>query len=138
MELKHADVTGKILRAYYHVYNQLGAGFLEKVYENAFVAAAGQLGLDICRQKDIRIYFEGVEVGEYKADVVVNDLVLVELKACSALREEHDAQLLNYLKATRYEIGMLLNFGPKPETRRRVFDNSRKGNLSWVAAGKIN
>ncbi len=125
--LKHADITDKILHAFFKiVYPQLGYGFLEKVYENALVMALTSLGLKVEQQVNIAVYFQDQVVGEYFADLLVEDKVLVELKAVSRLLKEHDAQLLNYLRATPYEVGLLLNFGPKPDFRRKAFDNSRK------------
>jgi len=123
---KHEELTDLILRAFYQVYNRLGYGFLEKVYENSLAVAARKLGLSVVQQYLIRVEFEGVVVGEYVADLVFNDLVIVEVKALKSLLAEHDAQLLNYLKATDFEVGLLLNFGPQPECRRKVYDNARK------------
>src|SRR5439155_18635114 len=118
--------TEKILKAFYHVYNVLGYGFHEKVYENALVITPRKMGLRVQPQAPIKVYFEGEQVGEYFADLLVEDCVIVELKAAEGTVEEHEAQLLNYLKATKREVGLLLNFGPKPEVKRKVFDNSRK------------
>jgi GxxExxY protein len=130
MRGRHSDITDLILKAFYRVYNILGYGFLEKVYQNSMVVAARGLGLSVVQQYPIRVEFEGILVGEYFADLAINDMVIVEVKAARALLEEHEAQLLNYLKATRFEIGLLLNFGPKPECRRKIYDNWRKGNGS--------
>ena len=130
-ELKHKEVTDKILHAFFKiVYPQLGYGFLEKVYENALVIALTSLGLKVEQQVKIAVYFQNRVVGEYFADLLVEDKVIVELKAVSRLLLEHEAQLLNYLRATPYEVGLLLNFGPKPDFRRKVFDNSRK-TITW-------
>jgi GxxExxY protein len=129
MELKHKDLTEKIIRVFYNVYNALGYGFLEKVYENSMAIELNQAGLKSIQQVPIPVYFRGAVVGEYFADLVIDNLVLVELKATSKLIEQHEAQLLNYLKATHYEIGLLLNFGPTPEFRRKAFDNAKKVNL---------
>jgi len=126
-ELKHKDVTDQILHAFFKiVYPHLGYGFLEKVYENSMFIALTSLGLKVQQQAKILVHFQGQVVGEYYADLQVNDLVIVELKAVSRLLNEHEAQLLNYLRATSYEVGLLLNFGPKPDFRRKVFDSSRK------------
>ena len=131
VELKHREVTDKILHAFFKiVYPQLGYGFLEKVYENALVFALTSLGLKVEQQVKIAVYFQGNVVGEYFADLLVEDKVIVELKAVSRLLLEHEAQLLNYLRATLYEVGLLLNFGPKPDFRRKAFDNSRK-TITW-------
>lgn len=129
--MKHGEITDLILKAFYQVYGTLGYGFLEKVYENAMVIACRKFGLSIGQQTPIVVRFDGHVVGEYAADLLINDLVIVELKAVKALAEEHEAQLLNYLKATPYEVGLLLNFGPKPQHKRKVFDNSLKGSMSW-------
>jgi GxxExxY protein len=131
VELKHKDVTEKILHAFYKVvYPQLGYGFLEKVYENAMVIALASLGMKVEPQVEIIVYFQNQMVGEYFADLVVNDAVIVELKAVSRLSSEHEAQLLNYLRATPYEVGLVLNFGPKPDFKRKVFENHRK-TITW-------
>ncbi len=129
--LKHSEITDKILHAFYKVvYPQLGYGFLEKVYENALVIALTAMGLKVQQQVKITVYFQEQVVGEYFADLLVEGVVIVELKAVSRLLAEHEAQLLNYLRATPYEVGLLLNFGPKPQFIRKVFDNPRK-TVTW-------
>jgi GxxExxY protein len=120
---KHSDITKKIIKAFYKVYNTLGYGFLEKVYENALFIELRAIGLFVEKQKQIKVYYEGKEVGEYFADLIVADCVIVELKAAESLCEEHGFQLINYLKATEIEVGLLLNFGKKPEFTRKVFSN---------------
>lgn len=132
-EFKHKEITDLIIRAFYTVYNTLGYGFLEKVYANALLIELERLGLKALAQAPIRVFYARQVVGEYFADLVVADAVIVELKAVQALADEHEAQLLNYLKATRFEVGLLLNFGPKPQVRRKAYDNARKGDLLWVA-----
>ena len=132
MEAKHKDITDLIIRAFYTVYNTLGYGFLEKVYQNALVIEMRKLGLEVIPEALIKVYYNGQVVGEYFADLLVAGVVLVEIKAVRTLAPEHEAQLLNYLKATPYEVGLLLNFGPKPQIKRKVYDNERKGDLSWV------
>ena len=122
----HEEITGAIIKAFYTVYNTLGYGFLEKVYENALVHELTKLGLKVGQQMPIKVYYDGCLVGEYFADLVVEGCVIVEIKAAESLRPEHAAQLLNYLKATEVEVGLLLNFGPKPEFARRIFTNDRK------------
>jgi len=129
---KHADLTRRIIGAFYKVYNTLGYGFSEKVYENALVLELKKLEFEVKPQHPIKVYYEGVEVGEYFADILVNDAVILELKAVRQLLPEHEAQLLNYLKATPIEVGLLLNFGPKAETKRKIYDNQRKGSLAWT------
>ncbi len=129
---KHTDLTRKVIGAFFKVYNTLGYGFSEKVYENALVLELKKLELDVKQQWKIQVYYDGIEVGDYFADVLVDDVVILELKAVRQLLPEHEAQLLNYLKATSVEVGLLLNFGPKAETKRKVYDNYRKGSLSWT------
>ena len=108
--------------------NVLGYGFLEKVYENAMKLELTKMGLKVGRQKNIIVYYEEKEVGNYFADLVVNDLVVIELKAAASLCEEYEYQLINYLKATNIEVGLLLNFGKRPEFKRKIFTNNRKNN----------
>jgi len=132
MAAKYADVTEQIIKAFYAVYNVLGYGFLEKVYENALAIELRRMGLKVVQQVSIQVYYAGELVGEYFADLLVEDKVIVEIKALRALLEEHEAQLLNYLKATPYEVGLLLNFGPKAQIKRKVYDNERKGSMSWT------
>lgn len=110
-EGKHSELTGKILSAFFQLHKELGFGFSEKVYESALEVLLNELGMIIDRQKDISVCFHGKVVGEYKADMVINDVVLLELKSVEKLIDAHDAQLLNYLKATEIEVGLLLNFG---------------------------
>lgn len=131
IKLKHSEITDQILHAFYKVvYPQLGYGFLEKVYENALAIVLREMGLKVQQQVKISVYFQGQIVGEYFADLLVEDVIIVELKAVSRLLLEHEAQLLNYLRATPYEVGLLLNFGPKPQFVRKAFDNSRK-TVTW-------
>jgi len=106
----HENITKKIIDSYYKVYNTLGYGFLEKVYENALKIELKRLNLKVDQQKSIKVLYETFEVGDYFADLIVEDLVIVELKAAESLCEEHEAQLINYLKATNLEVGLLLNF----------------------------
>ncbi len=122
----YAEMTDKIISAFYKVYNTLGYGFLEKVYENALAFELKQAGLNVLQQQNIRVFYEKQVVGDYFADIIVNDRVIMEIKAAEGLREEHKAQLINYLKATDKEIGLLLNFGKKAEFKRVIFTNDRK------------
>jgi GxxExxY protein len=122
----HKEITDKIINAYYKVYNALDYGFLEKVYENSLAIALRKSGLKIEQQKNIKVYYETEEVGDYYADLLVEDLVIIELKAAKALSEEHEAQLINYLKATRIEVGRLINFGKEPNFKRKIFENKFK------------
>lgn len=130
-DTKYTDLTGKIIGAFYTVYNSLGYGFLEKVYENALAIELQNVGLSVEQQKPIMVYYAGQPVGEYFADIVVNDVVIVELKAVKQLTVEHEAQLLNYLKAISLEVGLLFNFGPQPEFKRKAYANTRKGAVAW-------
>jgi GxxExxY protein len=129
---KHKGLTSQVIKAFYDVYNALGYGFLEKVYENALVIELQKAGLEVVPQARIEVRYDGQVVGEYFADLLVERKVIVEVKAARSLGENHEAQLLNYLKATPYEVGLLLNFGPKPQVKRKIYDNPRKGSLAWV------
>jgi GxxExxY protein len=123
---KYKEITDIILRSFYEVYNELGNGFLESVYENALHIVLTGYGLYVERQKGINVFFRGKIIGDFKADLIVNEKVIIELKAVRALDPAHEAQLINYLKATDIEVGLLLNFGRKPEFKRFVYDNKRK------------
>jgi GxxExxY protein len=122
----HKSLSDSILKAYYEVYNELGYGFLEKVYQNAMYFELKLKGFKVEAQKQIKVYYKSQLVGEYFADLIVDDSITVELKACECLMDEHQGQLLNYLKATKVEIGMLLNFGTIPEFKRLIYTNDRK------------
>jgi GxxExxY protein len=128
---KHSDLTERIIGAFYAVYSALGYGFLEKVYVKALMIELKNRGMNPRDELPIHVYYAGQLIGGYFADIVVNDLVILEIKAAKTIAAEHEAQLLNYLKATPYEVGLILNFGPKAETKRRSFDNSRK---EWYVA----
>jgi GxxExxY protein len=119
---KHRALTETVIHAFYEVYNTLGYGFLEKVYENALTHELRKGGLTVVQQAPIKVYYDGAVVGEYFADLLVNDLIILELKAVETLAPAHEAQLLNYLRATRYEVGLILNFGPKAQIRRKIYD----------------
>jgi GxxExxY protein len=124
--LKHGEITDLILKGFYEVYNELGHGFLESVYEKALLIVLNDNGLSTVPQKEISVYFREHNVGNFRADIIVNNCVILELKAAKKIEPIHEAQLLNYLKATDIEIGLLLNFGDKPEFKRFIFDNDRK------------
>ena len=126
MELLHKELTDEIIKTYYDVYNELGYGFLEKVYQNSMFIELKSRGFTVEAQKQIKVYYKGKEVGEYYADLIINNLIILELKATEVIVKEFEWQLINYLRATDIEVGLLLNFGMKPEFRRKVFDNSRK------------
>ena len=125
-DYKYTELTEKIINIFYRVYNKLGYGFLEKVYENAIVIECKKESIPVTAQSSIKVYYDNEVIGEYYADLLVDNKVIVEIKAAKRLTEEHEAQLLNYLKATNIEVGLLLNFGPEPKIKRKAFDNLRK------------
>jgi GxxExxY protein len=122
----HEELSNKIIKAFYNVYNALGYGFLEKVYENSFKFELALLGIKSEQQKQIKVYFKEKLVGEYYADLLVENAIILELKAAENICEEHEAQLINYLRATEIELGFLFNFGKKPEFKRKIFTNDKK------------
>jgi len=128
-ELLHADVTEAIIGTFYHVSNSLGVGFLEKVYQNAMAVSLRKQGLDVKKEFPIKVRFEGEVVGEYKADLLVANCVIVEIKRADLTIDAHEAQLANYLKATPIEVGLLLHFGASPKFRRRLYLNDKKPHL---------
>jgi GxxExxY protein len=125
-KFKHRDMTERIIGAFYDVYNELGFGFLESVYHRAMLHALVQSGLRVETEVNLPVYFRGYLVGDFAADIFVERTVILELKAVEELHPAHEAQLLNYLKASPIELGLLFNFGPKPRFRRLVFSNDRK------------
>ena len=125
----HKSITDIILKVYYEVYNELGYGFLEKVYQNAMYFELQSLGYKVEAQKQIKVYFKKQLVGEYYSDLLVEDKVIVELKATELLMNVHVAQIMNYLKGTPIEVGLLLNFGEKPEFKRFIYTNDRQSNI---------
>ncbi|NIA30698.1 MAG: GxxExxY protein [Actinobacteria bacterium] len=131
-DYKHSDLTNLIIKAFYKVYNTLGYGFREKVYANALAIELRKMGIEAIREAEINVYYEGEIAGEFYADLLIGQKVIVETKAKRELVEDHEAQLLSYLKSTIHEVGLLLNYGPEPEIKRKVYDNSRKGSLSWI------
>ncbi len=124
--MKHEELTQQIIKVFYIVYNILGYGFPEKVYERAMAIELRKMGLRVVCQQPIKVYYKGQVVGDFYADMLVEDYIIVELKATRTLAKEDEAQVLNYLNATVYEVGLLLNFGPKPQVKRKIFDNDRK------------
>ena len=124
--LKHADITEKIIGVFYEVYNELGQGFLESVYQNALSLALEQAGLQVAREVALPVFFRGEMVGDFRADLIVNGVVIVELKSARAIESCHEAQIYNYLRSTEIEVGLVLNFGPRAQFRRMAFENSRK------------
>ena len=127
-ELKHKDITHKIIGVFYDVYNELGHGFLESVYQRSLGLALESAGVKIRSPVKIPVWFRGQRVGQYEGDMLVEEVVLLELKVARCLERSHIAQLLNYLRATDIEVGILLNFGPKPEFKRLLLDNASKTN----------
>ena len=125
-DLRHGSITDQILSVFFDVYNELGLGFLESVYHRALVLALESAGLKVCSRVSIPVWFRGHQVGHFEADLLVEDCVLLELKAARMLDSSHRAQLLNYLKATEIEVGLLLNFGERPEFKRMILDNLKK------------
>lgn len=125
-DFKYAVLTQKIIGVFYEVYNELGPGFLESVYQKSLALALEAADLTVCSRIDIPVWFQGHQVGHFEGDLLVERCLLLELKATRALDSSHQAQLLNYLRATQVEVGLLINFGPKPEFKRLVYDNSRK------------
>jgi GxxExxY protein len=122
----HEKITSQILGAFYTVYNTLGYGFLEKVYENSLAYELKKRGLKAEQCVPIHVYYDGFLAGEYFADILVENCVILELKAAECLSERHKAQLINYLKATEIEVGFVLNFGPEPKFARKILTIDRK------------
>jgi GxxExxY protein len=124
--LKHHELTDKIIGVFYDVFNELGHGFLESVYEEAMALALSQAGLQVARQYPLKVTFRGCVVGDFRADLIVEHSLILELKAATGIDPGQEAQLLNYLRASEIEVGLVLNFVPKPQFRRMVFENFRK------------
>ena len=124
--MKYENITEKIIKSFYNVYNTLGYGFLEKVYENAMTLDLRKAGLNCENQTPIKVYYYNEIIGEYFADVLVEKKIIIELKAIKQLTKQDEAQLLNYLSSTKIEVGLLLNFGEQPEIKRKIFDNKLK------------
>jgi len=120
--MKYADLTEEIIKAAYKVHNALGFGFLEKVYQNALMIELKRMGLKVTSEMPIKVYYRNEIVGEYIADIIVEDKVILELKAVKDLAEIHEVQLVNYLKATGIKVGLLINFGHSVQVKRKVFD----------------
>ena len=122
----YKELTSEILKAFYDVYNELGYGFLERVYQNAMFYELKSRGFEVEAQRKITVYYKDLPVGNYFADIIVNNIIILELKACDHLTEEFEYQIVNYLRSTHCEVGLLLNFGKKPEFIRKVFENVNK------------
>lgn len=134
---KHSELTEQIIGVFYDVYNEMGFGFLESVYRNAMHLALLEKGLIVEPEFAVTVFFRGKNVGNFQADLLVNKSVLVELKTVETILPAHDAQVLNYLRATSLELGLLLNFGPKPQIRRLVLENRRKHPRIQAAGGSL-
>jgi GxxExxY protein len=119
---KYKDLTEKVIKGFYEVYNELGAGFLESVYENALAIVLKDHSLQVEQQYPIPVKFRGKIIGDFKADILVDDKVIVELKAVKRIIDAHKSQIINYLKASDIEVGLLLNFGLKPEVKRFIYN----------------
>ncbi len=119
--LLHTDITSRIIKAFFNVYNQLGYGFLENVYQRALLLEMPKWGLECSKNYPIKVYYDGLSIGNYFADIVVEKSVIIEIKAANAICMEHESQLVNYLKATGIEVGLLLNFGPVAQFKRKIF-----------------
>ena len=126
MNLKYEKVTSELIKTFYDVYNELGWGFLETVYQNSMFIELKSRGFDVVAQKQIKVKYKGIEVGSYYADLIIDDMIIIELKSAERLIAAHEAQLLNYLKGTDIEVGLLFNFGKKPEIRRQIYELARK------------
>ena len=124
--LQYEEITDKIISAFYKVYNTLGYGFLEKVYENALIHELTIQQLNAIGQLPIDVIYDQKKVGQYFADIIVDNKVIIEVKATETIAKEHELQIINYLKATNIEVGLLLNFGKKPEFKRKIFTNDFK------------
>jgi len=133
---KHVELTERIIHVFYRVYNELGYGLLESVYEEAMVIVLLESSMKVMRQVPVPVWFHGRQIGDFRADLLVDEIVLLELKAVKQLDPAHAQQTLNYLRATDIEIALLLNFGFKPEIKRLVFDNERKASkvnlMEWI------
>ena len=126
MSLKHSEVTDAIIRSFYEVYNELGPGFLESVYQKAMVVVIREAGLSVETEYDLPVSFRGQIIGQFRADLLVERKVIIELKAARNIERVFEAQVINYLKASGREVGLLLNFGPKAESKRLVREHPRE------------
>lgn len=124
--MKHEALTEQLIGVFYTIYNELGHGFLESIYQKAFAVVLTEKGLRFQEQAPIEVVYHGVPLGDFKADLIAESSVLIELKAVKALEDAHERQVLNYLKSTNIKVALLLNFGPRPQVRRLVLDNELK------------
>ncbi len=124
--MKYEEITNKIIEPFYRVYNTLGYGFLEKVYRNALYYELIEMGFKADMEKRIFVYYKTHIVGDYSADLLVENIIICELKTGESLQDGDESQLINYLRATNIEVGLLLNFGKKPQVKRKIYDNEKK------------
>jgi len=122
--MKHQDLTAKIIGCAYQVHNTLGFGFLEAIYQNALLIELIKAGLQAEKEKKIQVHYQKQLVGDYMADIIVESKVILELKSVKDLHPAHEAQLINYLKATGIEVGLLINFGESVEIKRKILSHS--------------
>jgi GxxExxY protein len=134
---KYSELTDKVISVFYEVYNELGFGFLESVYRNSLRVALLDKGFAVEQEVPVAVFFRGKNVGDFRADLVVNGTILLELKTAENIIAAHESQVLNYLRSTAIELGLILNFGPKPQVRRLLLDNSRKHVKALHAGGAI-
>jgi GxxExxY protein len=134
---KHSELTETIIGVFYEVYNELGFGFLESVYRNSLRLALLEKGLSVEQEVAVSVFFRGHNVGDFRADLVVNGTILVELKTAEQIVAAYESQILNYLRSTALELGLILNFGPKPQVRRLLLDNSRKHFRKYRGGGSF-
>jgi len=134
---KHSELTDTIIGVFYEVYNELGFGFLESVYRNSLRLALLQKGLSVEQEVPVTVFFREQNVGDFRADLVVNGALLLELKTAENIIAAHESQVLNYLRSTALELGLVLNFGPKPQVRRLLLDNARKHVKTHHAGGSF-
>lgn len=124
--LKHRELTEKLIRIFFDIYNDLGHGFLESVYQKAFAVSLAENDTFFEQQLAVPVWYHGHQIGDFRADLVVDRKVILELKVGRSMDSAWEKQLLNYLRATNIEVGILFNFGPKAEFRRFAFENERK------------
>jgi GxxExxY protein len=137
--MKHEEVTKQIIAAFYHVYNALGWGFLEKVYHNALKHELEKRGLKVESQARFEVYYDGLPIGEFFTDLLIEGRVILELKSAEGIAPEHEAQLLNHLRASGIDVGLVLNFGPKPQIKRKIYDTARRTvSTSTISPGAAN
>jgi len=129
---KHHDLTERVIGVFYDVYNELGYGFVEVVYREAMRLAIIQTGLNGSTEVPINVHFRGTHIGVFRADIIVNNVLLLELKTAEALAPQHEAQTKNYLRATTIEVALLINFGPEPKFRRLLMYNEKKKSVPSV------